>query len=170
MKKIILPIIIIAMIFALVACTSSNSEATAENISGDGTPNGGPQFDLPAEMKWLLGTVKLDETDYAVDAAQASQLLPLWKALRSLSENDTTAQTEIDALITQIGESMTPEQTSAIDGMNLTMQDMGSVMETLGVEGNFGGAGQMSEEMQATMEAARASGSKSPATTRGAAR
>ncbi|MFN2236256.1 MAG: hypothetical protein ACK2U1_18670, partial [Anaerolineales bacterium] len=158
MKKIILPLILIVMIFALVACNGSNSQATEENFSGDGTPNGGPQFDLPAEMKWLIGTVKLDETDYAVDAEQASQLLPLWKALRSLSEDDTTAQAEIDALITQIGESMTPEQSSAIDDMNLTMQDMSSVMETLGIEGNFGGPGQISEEMRATMEAARQSG------------
>jgi len=38
------------------------------------------------------------------------------------------------------------------------MQDMSSVMETLGIEGNFGGFGEMSEEMQATMEAVRESG------------
>jgi len=158
MKKIIFPLILLVLIFALVACKSSSSEATIENISGDGTPNGGRQFTIPTEMKLLLGTVKLDESEYAVDAEQASQLLPLWKALRSMSEDDTTAEVEIEALITQIGETMTPDQTSAIEDMNLTMQDMGSVMETLGVEGNFGGAGQMSEEMQATMEAARASG------------
>jgi hypothetical protein len=158
MKKIILPLIIILMFFALVACTSSTSQATGENISGDGTPNGGPQFNMPTEVKFVIGTVKLDETDYAVDAEQASQLLPLWKALRSLSEDDTTAQAEIDALITQIGDTMTPEQTNAIEDMNLTMQDMGSVMEILGIEGNFGSPGQISEEMRATMEAARASG------------
>ena len=34
--------------------------------------------------------------------------------------------------------------------MNLTMQDMGSVMETIGIEGNFAGPGQISEEMRAT--------------------
>lgn len=158
MKKIIFPLILLVLIFALVACKSSSSEATIENTSGDGIPNGDRQFSISADMKLLLGTVKLDETEYAVDAEQASQLLPLWKALRSLSADDATAEVEIEALITQIGENMTPEQTSAIEDMNLTMQDMGSVMETLGVEGNFGGAGQMSEEMQATMEAARASG------------
>ena len=158
MKKIILPLLLIVLFFALSACKGSPSKATTENISGDGTPNGGPQFTMPTEMKIIIGTVKLDETEFAVDAEQASELLPLWKALRSLSEDDTTAQAEIEALITQISETMTPEQTSAIDDMNLTMQDMGSVMETLGIEGNFGGPGQISEEMRATMEAARESG------------
>ncbi len=158
MKKIYFPLTLLLLIFALVACKGSTSEVTTENISGDGTPNGTRQFTIPTEMKLLLGTVKLDETEYAVDAGQASDLLPLWKALRSLSEDDTTAEVEIEALITQIGETMTPEQTSAIDNMNLTMQDMGSVMDALGIEGNFGGSGQMSEEMRATMEAARASG------------
>ena len=158
MKKIFLPFILFVLFFTLTACNGSSSEATTENISGDGTPNEGPQFTMPAEMKIIIGTVKLEETEFAVDAEQASELLPLWKALRSLSEDDTTAQAEIEALIAQITETMTPEQTSAIDDMNLTMQEMGSVMETLGIERNFGGPGQISEEMRATMEAARESG------------
>ena len=158
MRKIILPFILLLLFFALAACKGSSSEAARENISGDGTPNGGSQFTMPNEMKIIIGTVKLDETEFSVDAEQASRLLPLWKALRSLSEDDTTAQTEIEALITQISETMTPEQTSAIDDMNLTMQDMSIVMEILGIEGNFRGPGQISEEMQATMEAARESG------------
>ena len=158
MKKTTLPLVLFVLFFALTACKVSSSQATTENIRGDGTPNDGPQFTMSPEMNLMLGTVKLDETEFAVDAEQASQVLPLWKALRSLSEDDTTAQAEIEALITQIGETMTPEQTSAIDDMNLTMQDMGSVMETLGIEGNFGGSGQISEEMRATMEAARESG------------
>lgn len=161
MKKIILPLTLLVMIFALVACNGSNTASTVENAAGTtaGTPNGDRQFNMPTNMKLLLGTVKLDETDYAVDAEQASELLPLWKALRSLSESDTTAQVELDALVTQIQETMTPEQISAIDNMNLTMQDTASVMQTLGIEtSNFGGFGDITPEMQATMEAARASG------------
>ena len=162
MKKTILSLILLVLIFALAACNGSNAAATAETTTGttaNGTPNGDRQFTLPAEMKLMLGTVKLDETDYAVEAEQASQLLPLWKALRSLSESDTTAQAEIDALVAQIEESMTPEQTDTLESMNLTMEDMASVMETLGIENGFGGRfGEMTPEMQATMEAARESG------------
>ena len=164
MKKIILPLTLLVLMFALVACSGSSATSTAENTAGttNGTPNGDRQFNLPTDMKLLLGTVKLDETDYAVDAEQASQLLPLWKALRSLSESDTTAQVELDALITQLEETMTPEQINAIDNMNLTMQDMAGVMETLGIDtSNFGsrfGTGTITPEMQATMEAARANG------------
>jgi hypothetical protein len=160
MKKTIPTLILLVVIFALTACNNSTSETSLENTTGDGTPNSERQFTMPTEMKLILGTVKLDETEYAVDAEQASELLPLWKALRSLSESDTVAQAEIDALITQLEKTMSPEQTGAIESMDLTMQDMASVMETLGIEtGGFGaGAGEITPEMWETMEAARESG------------
>ena len=162
MKKIILPLILLVQIFTLVACNSTAVESTAQNGNGAtvDVTNGEVPFNMSAEMKLMLGTVKLDETDYAVDAGQSSELLPLWKALRSLSESDTVAQAEIEALITQLEDTMTPNQISAIDDMNLTMQDMTGVMETLGIEASgFGGRfGEMTPEMQATMEAARESG------------
>jgi len=158
MKKIILTLTLVVFVLALAACNASNSETPVESTTGNGTPNGERQFTMPTETKLMLGIVKLDETEYAVDATQASELLPLWKALRSLSESDTVAQTELDALLSQLEETMTPEQISAIDDMNLTMQDMTGVMQTLGIEGNLGSFGQMDPEMQETMEAARANG------------
>ena len=149
-------------IFALVACNGTTSSPVSENSNGNSnnTAVTDRQFTMPPEMKLMLGTVKLDVTEYAIDAEQASQLLPLWKALRSLGESETTAQAEIDALISQIEDTMTVEQVNAIDTMQLTMQDMGAVAETLGIEmGGFGGRmGDITPEMQATFEAARESG------------
>jgi hypothetical protein len=116
---------------------------------------------MPTEMVLILGTVKLDETDFAVDAEQAAALRPLWKALRSIGESETAAQAEVDALISQIEDTMTPEQINAIEAMELSMQDMGSVAELLGIEmGGFGagGFGEMTPEMQATRQAMRESG------------
>jgi hypothetical protein len=158
MKKTILTLTLFLFVLVLTACNSSTSEATAEDDAGNAAPEGEREFTMPTEMQLMLGTVKLDETEYAVDAEQASELLPLWKALRSLSESETAAQTELEALINQIAETMTPEQAEAIESMELSMQDMNTVMEALGIESNFGGFGEMDEEMKATMEAARESG------------
>jgi hypothetical protein len=87
----------------------------------------------------------------------------LWKALRSLSESETAATAEIDAIINQIDETMTAEQMDAIADMELGMDDFGDVRETLGIEGGFGNFGDITPEMRTTMEAARESGEGPPA-------
>jgi hypothetical protein len=168
MNKFSTSLILFVLIFTLAACggsadlnetansaKSSNSEANTSTTSTEES-----DFETPLETQLMIGTVKLDETDYAVDAEQASELLPFWKALRSLGESETAAQAEIDAVISQIQDTMTSEQMDAIEAMELTMQDMSTVAEILGVEIRFGGGrfGEISPEMQETMEAARESG------------
>ncbi len=151
MKKSALLLFALLLSVFLAACGSQTTESNSADPAAQTE-----QRTLPDSMKLMLGTVKLDQTEYPIDAEQASELLPLWKALRSLSESETAAQLEVDALVTQIEETMTPEQISAIEAMNLIMQDFSGVAETLGIETDFGGA--PSSEMQSTMEAARASG------------
>lgn len=116
--------------------------------------------ETPLSMKLALGTFKLEHTDYPINADQAGALLPLWKAIRSLSESETSAAEELQAVLDQIQETMTPEQIAAIESMELTAQDMGTIAEEFGLDfGNFAGRfGELSPEMQATMEAARESG------------
>jgi hypothetical protein len=151
MKKTLLFLLSLSFLVFLAACSSQAADTASADPAAQTE-----QRTMPDSMKLMLGTVKLDETEYAIDSQQASELLPLWKTLRSLSASETAAQLEVDALVTQIEETMTPEQNSAIEAMNLTMQDFSGVAETLGIETGFGG--EMSAEMQATMEAARASG------------
>jgi hypothetical protein len=113
----------------------------------------------PNALKFALGTFLLDDTNYAIDADQAAQFLFLWKAARSLSESETTASQEIEAVVTQIGNNFSPEQLKEIDSMEIAFQDIGEIAEILGLE--FGGGGRfadMTPEMQATMEAGRESG------------
>ena len=163
MKKTILIFFTLLLIFTLSACVGKGSVNESATANGDSpaVDAADRQFEMPLETKLVLGTVKLDETDHAVDAEQASQLLPLWKALRSLGESETAAQAEIDAVISQIEDTMTEEQMDAIEAMQLTQADMTSVAEILGVEmGGFGG--EMTEEMRATMEAMRESGNFQP--------
>ena len=97
MKKTMLTLTLLLLMLALAACgsadaatefTSQGSAAVVEQISNDNpadSNDGAPQFSMPTGTTLALGTVKLDGTDYAIDAAQAAALLPLWKALRSFS-------------------------------------------------------------------------------------
>ncbi len=63
--------------------------------------------------------MKLDGSQNAVDSQTAAQLLPLWKAVRSLSASDGAAAEEIQAVYRQIEESMSAEQIQAIAAMQL---------------------------------------------------
>ncbi|MEW5869346.1 MAG: hypothetical protein AB1894_08730 [Chloroflexota bacterium] len=139
-------------------------EATAQAPAPNTTPPaGGAAMGASMALQLALGTVKLEETDYPVDADQARQLLPLWKAARSLSQSETTAQAEVDALFRQIQNTLTPEQMQAITAMDLSMQDMAAVGEQLGLAlAPGGGFGNADPEMQATMQAARESGQMPP--------
>jgi len=67
-----------------------------------------------------------------VTAVQAAKLLPLWQVYSGLLTSDTAAQTEIDALIEQIQDTMTAEQIKAINAMDLTQQDVLAVMQEQG--------------------------------------
>jgi hypothetical protein len=157
-KKILTIILVLAFSLLLPACVNN---ATDENSSNN--PRTNQQGDLPEATQILMGTVLLDETDYAVDSEQAAALLPLWKAMNSLSNSDTAAQVELDAVLKQIQNTMTDNQISEIDSMGLTFEDMGKVFEILGVDMGFGrGFGEMNQEMQSTVEAMRESGGGPP--------
>jgi len=164
MKKTILFLTILILSIALAACggNTAANDAASSNIANSTSTDATKDFSVetPLETELWMGTVKLDETEYAIDATQAAALLPLWKALRSLGESETAAQAEIDAVVSQIERTLTADQLNAISEMGLTMQNMGEVAEKLGLEMGFGGGrlGEMDPEMQATREAARESG------------
>jgi hypothetical protein len=80
-----------------------------------------------------IGTLKLEATEYAVASDQATELLPLWQVLNSLSSSDTAAPEELTAITEQIQETMTAEQLQAIEEMGLTQEDMFATMQDLGL-------------------------------------
>lgn len=204
--KLYLPILILALILS--ACsTSSESPAAPANdeisepaSAGEGNVEAAPaaeengeeetsleidqllpEGELGLQMQLSVGTFLLEDSAAAVSAEQAVELLPLWKVVRSLTESDTTARAEIDAVIVQIAELMTAEQLQLIAETELTMEEMAALMEKYGVvpqgaqSDNPGGmpgggpgmgmgmgmgpggggmmSGDISPEMQATMEA-----------------
>ena len=88
---------------------------------------------LPVQAQLIVGTLQLEESEAAVTAEQAAQLIPLWKAVRSLSSSDTAAEAEVAGLLEQIQETMTADQLEAIAAMQLTQEDLSGVMQELGI-------------------------------------
>ena len=133
MKRLFFPLLLISL--TLAACGAP--KATANPSTGAGDPAARTLAPLSQEA---IGTFKLEGTAQAVTAKQAAELLPLWQVYESLSQSDTAAQAEVDALVEQIQGTMTKEQNAAIQAMNLTPQDMFTVMQEQGIE--FGGGPQ----------------------------
>jgi hypothetical protein len=135
----------------LAGCSPSAAASTA------GAGQAGER-QLPQSMQLALGTLALEDTDQAITAEQAAALLPLWKAANSLSGADNVAAEETTSLFNQIQETMTSEQVQAIQAMDLSGQNMADLASKYGFQMGGGGRGELTEEMRATMEAARLSG------------
>ena len=128
MKKITLTIVTI-LILTLTACGGASNAADPASVPQSGSSTSA----LPATTQLIIGTLKLEDTNQAVTADQAAELLSLWQTLQVLSDSDTAADQEVEALITQIQETMTAEQMQAITAMNLTRDDMASIMQEQGL-------------------------------------
>ena len=142
-KKILLPLAasIVILAVVLVACGAKTSSTTG---SGAPAANGTPAFNgtpgarnltqpLPLAEGLLIGTLKLQGTSNALTASEAGSLVPLWQAYAQLTSSNTAAQAEIDAVVTQIQQTLTPAQVQAITAMKLTRQDMFTEMSSLGL-------------------------------------
>jgi hypothetical protein len=130
MKRNILLTFLLAFTLAFASCTSTGS-AQGSSSTGAAASKLGislSQSEISQATKLALGTMELDQTALAVDSEQAAQLLILWKAARSLSESNTTASQEIDALLKQIQNTMTSDQLNALEGMNLNSQAISAVV------------------------------------------
>ena len=131
--------LVLLLLFTLIMTACSGNASNAAGPAA-GTQSGPAAGELSAGAQVALGTVKLEGTENAVTAEQAAELLPLWQTLEVLYGSDMAATQEIDALIAQIQETMTPEQTQAIAALNLTRQDMMTVMQEQGMAMGGGNA------------------------------
>lgn len=118
------------LILALSACGGA---------SGGGTTSAAPAGlnenytdALPVVEQLALGSLRLEETEQAVDESQAATLLPLWQAYQALSASDKAAEAEIAAVVKQLQQAMTSEQIAAIAAMQLTAEDLTASTEELG--------------------------------------
>jgi hypothetical protein len=134
MKKFTLTILTI-LILTLTACGVTANATDPASFPQSGASAG----ELPVTIQLILGTLKLEETENAVAPEQAAELLPLWQTMLVLSESDTTADQETEALIAQIQETMTAEQMQAITDMDLSREDMMTIMQEQGMAMGAGG-------------------------------
>ena len=129
MKKTIFAITIFSLLAALAACNQTTTTQAQASAAGNSAP-------LSSATQLLVGTFKLENTDLAVTAAQASQLLPLWQTLKVLSSSNTAADAEINALVDQIKSTMNTQQIARITEMKLTQLDVMALMSQSGVSPN----------------------------------
>lgn len=152
MKNLGVAILGLVMSFALVSCGASSTQVddtqafgTEVAVAGEnGTPFPEQRAqELPENVKLMVGTFLLEDTDDAVTSEQAAEMVILWKAYRSLSDSDTTAAAELEALINQIQDTMTPAQLNAISAMDISQEDMFTLTQDLGIVlEDFAGSGQ----------------------------
>ncbi|MGB8212359.1 MAG: hypothetical protein WCE68_02260 [Anaerolineales bacterium] len=142
-KKFIFPLLalIAVLVIVLAACGAKSSTPTAQTNGGfpgaNGTPGAGfAAFNtrpLPPAESLLVGMYKLQGTSNALTPTQAAALVPLWQAYAQLTSSNTAAQAEIDAVTTQIQQTLTPAQVQAITAMKLTRADLATTMTSLGI-------------------------------------
>ncbi len=158
-------ILVITLLTGLSACSASVDGITPSNATqqAQGTPQPGFNLEtgeLPLETRLSMGILALENSDLAVTPQQAQTLLPLWKAVKSLSNSETASSEEIQALYEQIQENLTTEQNQHIQNLDLTQDDLRALMEQYGIQPNLPAdmEDNLSQEQIATRVAQRAEG------------
>lgn len=126
------PLVILLLVMVLILSGCSNGAASTAAATGGSVSENTVSQSL--KEKLAAGTLKLEGTDLAVTAEQAKELLPLWKAVKALSSSDTASQLEIEAVYTQIQEAMSADQLASIEALDLSGQNMQSLMTELGID------------------------------------
>ncbi|KPL83889.1 hypothetical protein SE15_01275 [Thermanaerothrix daxensis] len=144
-------------VWMLSACTGGNTTANAANgrvAASQGTPQLFNFANQSPESKLAIGILKMEETSLAITSEQAKALLPLWKAVKTLSTSTTASAEELSALYRQIEETLTADQRKYIEELQMTGTDLQDMMQSLGIQDSFGernGSGQnLSESERAT--------------------
>lgn len=169
MQRLTFTIVLLAL--AIASMTACGNEAGATTGQAAPTPAAAGldlsyENALPARNQLLLGTLKLEDSQWPLSAAQARALLPLWQGIRGAMNSGASAQAETDALLQQIEAGLQPEQLAAIRGWKLTQVDLQAWARDAGLAvgtGSGGGAGtgqpgsgqSLSAEERATRQAER---------------
>jgi hypothetical protein len=137
--------LLLAFALTLTACAPLGAAAAAvEPSATPGIVHTNYPEALPVPSQLALGTISLKDSPNAVTPAQAATLVTLWKGLLALANTANSSTIEINALVAQIEETMTPAQLEAIAAMKLTQADFAKVMQTAGLNpggGQTGGTG-----------------------------
>jgi len=142
MKKMTLLTMLAVFALALTACAGNSTSSNRPSTNGQGQGRGNfRNITMTPELKLAVGTLKLENTPQAINAATAQKLIPLWQLMDQLNTSSTTAPQETAAVVSAIQQAMTPAQVSAIDSMNLTSQDIFTSFQQQGGQGGFSANG-----------------------------
>jgi hypothetical protein len=141
MKNLGVVIIGLLMVFILAACGSDGAQESVSQGSEETTDRevvGTPSLErgalgLQDNVQLMVGNFLLEGTEDEVTAEQASELVVLWKAFRTLSSSDNVAVDELEALVNQIQDTMTFSQLERIEEMEIAQADMFSIAQELGI-------------------------------------
>ncbi len=137
MKK-VTALLFICFALLISACAPLGASAAVEPSAVPGIMNTNYAEALPVPSQLAMGTISLKDTPHAVTASEAAALLPLWKGLLALASTANSSTIEINAVISQIQETMTTEQLQAIAALKLTQADFAKVVQTAGIGGTNG--------------------------------
>ncbi len=146
-KKTLYVIVVLPVIFILAACASLKIPGASAQAAqpSQSARQGGFNVDptkMSVDQKLAIGILKMEGTPQAITAPEAQQLLPLWKALKTLSTSNNTSPDEVTALYKQIEGVMTPDQVQTIQKMTWTQTDLRNLAQQNGIQfaqGGFGG-------------------------------
>jgi len=160
-------LVLIAVV--LVGCAGKDAAPAPAVTGGDSyisvVLETGYEDALTVRNQLAMGVLSLDGTENEVAPEQAKALLPMWQALRGTMRSGAAATAEVEALLAQIEETLTPAQLDAIGAMRLTQDDLRVWAESQGIalgtgegvgSGMGGGSGQgLSSEEKATRQTER---------------
>ncbi|HEX8992468.1 MAG TPA: hypothetical protein VF784_12385 [Anaerolineales bacterium] len=125
-------------IVALLALAAAG--AWARNTWANGTPTvtttSTAGSAITPALQLAVGTINLEGTQNAVDAASAANLLPLWQLLDELDSNASSAPQEITAVVEQIRLNMTATQIQAIEAMSIETSQLAPSSSASGTRSN----------------------------------
>ncbi len=139
-KQIFLLLVTVVLTLSLVGCGQSTASGTttADTTTTDSSQaaagGAGDMYsglELDDVTTLAVGTIGLDGTENAVTSEQASTLITLWQAYQSMAYDDTTAQTELDALLSAISSAMTDAQLDAIDSMDMSSDNIETILSSV---------------------------------------
>jgi hypothetical protein len=124
-KKTLFLLSALILIFSLTACSaiqlpwvSSTQTVLLTNFASQ-----------PIKNKLAVGMLQLEGSDQAITPAQATELLPLWKAVKSLSKDNNTTSDEMTSLYVQIEGVLTANQVQAIEKLDLSTGDLTALVQ-----------------------------------------
>ncbi len=110
----------------IVAIAAVVGLAVWANNAWAASPTPATESAITPALKIAAGTIKLENTDQAVDKASAAKLLPLWQLLAQLEDSPAASPQEITAVTEEIKLNMTEAQIKAIDAMTFSEAQLGS--------------------------------------------